>query len=177
MMKRDDKVRQFNKIIKAIRRNAEKGLHQFYDAYAKIIVITARAICGSSYKVDEVVNNVLIKIWKLADRVEKIDNPEGWIYTITANAAKDALRERCILPLNEDIVSGEDEEREIIDKYAFNWMIQDLSQIEQTVMIHKFVLMYTFQEISDDTEKPLTTITSIYYRALEKIKNKINKKN
>lgn len=152
-------------------------MRRFYEVYAKIITTTAKVICRSTDKTNEVVNDVLVKIWKLAERVGEVDNPEGWVYVITANTAKDAMRERYVFPLDENIVSDDDQIQEIIDRHSFYWMIKDLSKIEQTVIIHKFVSLYTFQEIADGLEKPLTTITSIYYRALEKIKKNVEEKN
>ena len=176
MTNREDKKKEFNKLMKAIRRDPEKGLRRFYEAYAKIITTTAKVICRSTDKTNEVVNDVLVKIWKLAETIGEVDNPEGWVYIITANTAKDAMRERYILPLDENIVSEEDQVQEIIDRHSFYWMIKDLSEIEQTVMIYKFVSLYTFQEIANELGKPLTTITSIYYRALAKIKKRVEEK-
>lgn len=172
----EERRKQFRKQMKEIRRDPEKGLRRFYEVYAKIIQTTAQAICRSSDKVNEVVNDVLVKIWKLAETIGDVDNPEGWVYVITANTAKDSLRKRNLFPLDENIVANEDQIQEVLDQHSFNWMIKDLSEIEQIVMIHKFVSVYTFQEIAKELEKPLTTITSIYYRALEKIKKNVEGK-
>lgn len=173
----EDRKKQFKKLMREIRRDPEKGLRRFYEAYAKIILTTAQVICRSKDKADEVVNDVLVKIWKLSGTVQEIDNPEGWIYIITANTAKDSLRERNLFSLDENIVAGEDEIEELLDRDSFYWMIKDLSEIEKTIMIHKFVSLYTFQEIAYELDKPLTTVTSIYYRALEKIKKKLEENN
>lgn len=176
MTNRENKKKEFNRLVKAIRRDPERGLRQFYEAYAKIITTTAKVICRSTDKTNEVVNDVLVKIWRLAETVGEIDNPDGWVYIITANTAKDAMREKYVFPLDENIVSNDDQIQEIIDRHSFYWMIKDLSEIEQTVMIHKFVSLYTFKEIADELGKPLTTSTSIYYRALEKIKKNVEGK-
>ena len=169
----EGRKKQFKKLMKEIRRDPERGLRRFYDTYAKIIQTTAQVICRSNDKANEVVNDVLVKIWKTAETIVDIDNPEGWIYVITANAAKDSLRQRKVFPLNESVVAGEYELQDIIDRASFHWMIEDLSEIEQMLMIHKFVSGYTFQEIANELNKPLTTVTSIYYRTLEKIKKKV----
>jgi len=99
----EDRKKQFKKLMREIRRDPEKGLRRFYEAYAKIILTTAQVICRSKDKADEVVNDVLVKIWKLSGTVQEIDNPEGWIYIITANTAKDSLRERNLFSLDENI--------------------------------------------------------------------------
>lgn len=172
----DEKKKQFEKLMKEIRRDPEKGLRRLYDAYAKIMQTTAQVICRSTDKANEVVNDVLVKIWKLAEKIEDIDNPEGWIYVITANTAKDSLRERNSFPLEEDIAASKDAIQEVLDRNSFYWMIQDLSEIEQAIMIHKFVSGCTFQEIAEVLEKPMTTVTSTYYRALDKIKKNVEGK-
>ncbi len=173
---KEERKKQFKKLMKEIRRDPEKGLRRFYEGYAKIIQTTAQVICRSTDKANEVLNDVLVKIWKLAENSEDIDNPEGWVYIITVNTAKDAMRERYVFPLDENIVSDEDKIQQVLDEYSFYWMIKDLSEIEQTIMIHKFVSRNTFQEIADELGNPLTTITSIYYRALEKIKKNVEGK-
>lgn len=172
----EERKKQFKKLMKGIRRDPEKGLRRFYEVYAKIIQTTAQVICRSTDKANEVVNDVLVKIWKLAEKSEDIENPEGWVYIITVNTAKDAMRERYVFPLDENIVADKDKIQEVLDKDSFYWMIKDLSEIEQTIMIHKFVSQYTFQEIADELDKPLTTVTSIYYRALDKIKKAVEGK-
>lgn len=175
--KEEKRRKQFKKIIQEIRADPEKGLRRFYETYGEIINTTAYVVCGSTDKVNEVINDVLIKIWKRSEKIEDITNPEGWIYVITLNTAKDTLRERKLFPLNENILANDNEIQEIIDEHSFYWMINDLSEIEQAVMIQKFVMVYTFQEIAEELAKPLTTIMSIYYRALGKIKQKIEEKN
>ena len=176
MTNKEDKKRQFNKLMKLIQRNPQKGLHLFYEKYSKILQITAYTICRSIDKANEVVNDVLLKIWKLAQTTVDIENPEGWIYVITLNTAKNSLPKHNSFPLKENIIANEDAFKEIFDRDSFCWMIRNLSEVEQKIMIHKFVLQYTFQEMADELNRPLTTVTSIYYRALEKIKKDIEEK-
>ncbi len=168
---------KFYKLLQAIQNNPQLGLNQFYDVYGKLIQTTALAICRSSDKANEVVDDVLIKIWKLSGKIGEISNPAGWLYTITANTAKDSLRKNNPLPLEEEVIMRiavkNDETQQMIAEDSFYSMIKDLGEMEQAVMIHKFVSQYTFQEIAEELNKPLTTISSLYYRALEKIKAKV----
>jgi len=181
---RTDKKKEFKKLMKRIRRDPENGLRSFYEKYAKIITVAARIICKSEHRTNEVVSEVLIKIWKFAQKPSDIESPESWVYVVTANTAKDIMRRHfsvcahsavggdCVLSLDEKIISEGNEIQEVIDDHSFYWSIKDLSETEQTVMIYKFVLLYTFQEIADEMNKPLSSVTSIYYRALDKIRDK-----
>lgn len=171
-----DKRKQFRRVMEAIRREPQKGLEMFHESYGQIIQTTARVICRSSDKADEVVDEVFVKVWEYAKSGREVANPEGWVYTVTANTAKQAMRDRYVLPLGEDIAVAKDSIQDVIDEQSFYWMIEDLSETEQTVMIHKFVANETFQEIAEGFGKPLTTITSVYYRAFGKIKKKLEEK-
>ncbi len=167
--------KKFKTIMKTMRQNPERGLRDFYEAYKKIMQVTAEVICRSVDKANQVVNDVLLKIWRSAKTIKEMDNPEGWIYRITANTAKDTFREREELSLNENITSNESEIQRIVDEDAFYWYIQDLSPEEQEILTRRMIARDTFQEIADETGKPLSTITSLYYRSLQKIKEKIEK--
>ncbi len=168
-----EKRRKFERIIKKIRRNPQKGLEIFYETYKRIIHATAKTVCRSAEKTNEVVNEVLVKVWKNAENCENVSSPEGWVYVVTLNTAKDKMKERYLLPLDENIATNSVKEEDIFSKDSFYWMISDLTEKEQEIMILKFVSKYTFQEIADEINAPLATVTARYYRALEKIEEKI----
>ena len=82
----------FNKLIKRMARRDENALEEFYRIYGRLIYATAITVLKSSVSADEVVDDLLIKIWKTADKLTKISNPEGWLYVLTVNSAKDKLK-------------------------------------------------------------------------------------
>ena len=98
-----------------------------------------------------------------------IDNPEGWVYVITANTAKDVLREKSFLPLNDTVVDEKDEIQKLIDIDAFYSMIEVLSEKEQRLMIDKFIKKLTFREIAEMNDENINTVSTSYYRALKKV--------
>ena len=150
-------------------RKDEKALEEFYRIYGRLIYATAITVLKSSVSADEVVDDLLIKIWKTADKLTKISNPEGWLYVLTVNSAKDKLKsEKQYAPLydlKEDSVTAE-----IQTDGDFYIQISNLNETEQEIMIMRFVEDLSFERIAREMEKPLSTITSTYYRALEKLK-------
>ncbi len=169
---REASKRKFHKLLREIQRNPHAGLKSFYEEYGAFIQATAQTVCRAMDKTCEVVNDVLVKIWKNAGIKQEICNPKGWIYTITVNTAKDAMRQKYTLPLSDTLAAEDDGVRQFLDEDCFYRMIQDLSETEQEILIHKFILHSTFQEIAEDTNRPLTTVSSVYYRALDKLKSK-----
>jgi RNA polymerase sigma factor (sigma-70 family) len=95
---------------------------------------------------------------------------------VTLNVAKDTLKEKGFDPLSEDYPDPKDEIGRLIGEDYFAYMISGLSNEERRIMIAKFVEKLTFKEIAEELSKNLNTISAIYYRALEKIKNELEKK-
>ena len=87
---------------------------------------------------------------------------------MTVNCAKDKIK--CekqyveLFDLQEDGSVGDYPEDDFYNK------ISTLDETEQEIMILKFVDDLTFKKIAKAMGKPLSTITSVYYRALEKLK-------
>ena len=122
---------------------------------------------------DEVVNDVLLKIWKLSSTTQlEIDNPEGWLYKISVNTAK-KKKEEANLPLNEYIVGSRNEVEKFIEEDLFYSYLEGLTEDEQFVLIARFIQGMKFEEIAEILEMPLSTLTTKYYRALNKIKQKM----
>lgn len=168
--------KEFQTLMRKIQEKPNEGLEAFYKAYGRLIQTTARCVCRSLAQADEVVNLVLVKTWRFSHEKIEIDNPEGWIYILTVNTAKDAMREKTFLPLREEMANEKDEEEELLSADAFYAMIAILSEEEQAIMIEKFIQKRTFREIAEGKRKKLGTLTSIYYRALEKIKKSLEER-
>ena len=175
MLKRNEEKVKFNKILRLIKKDAQKGLECFYEEYGKLIYLTARSSGCSHEKANVVVNSVLIKIWKKASQIADIENPKAWVYTVARNCAKDELGEVWHLELKEEICGAKDDFQQVIDNNGFEYLISPLKDEEKELLLLKFVVGHTFQDIADSLEKPLPTITTTYYRALGKIKNFLKK--
>ena len=82
-----DEVRYFNKLLRKISSGDKDSLEEFYNVYGKLIYITALTVAKSSYLADEIVNDMLVKIWKFLPK-KKIKNPKGWLYILTTKKLK-----------------------------------------------------------------------------------------
>ncbi len=177
MLKKNEGKIKFAKIIRLIKRDAQKGLELFYNEYGKRIYLTAKYMGCSDEKAKIVVNTVLIKIWQKIDKIKGIENPMAWISAVAKNCAKDELNEPWHLELKEEICEAKDDFQKIIDKDGFEYLLIPLKDEEKDLFILKFIVGCTFQDIADGFEKPLPTVTTIFYRALEKIKKFLKEEN
>lgn len=173
-MKKNE-VKQFNILINKIRQGNKDSLEKLYSLYGKLIYSVALSTSGSSYLADEIVNDVLIKLWSQQGLPKSVNNPRGWLYVITINCAKDKLKSQkretelfdgLYNDINIENVLGED---------AFYNDIACLNEQEKQIIIFKYIEDMTFKEIAKEIGMPLSSVSSIYYRALEKIKENLSK--
>ena len=169
------KKEPFDEVISEIKKDPEYGLKTFYGHYGRFITLVAKSYCYTDDLVDEVVNDVLVKVWEYAYKPYEIEKPKSWLFTITANCAKDKLKVRKLYSLDREIAIEENRFDEIIAQESFFSLISGLKDEECYVMILRFENKYTLQEIAQEIDKPLGSVSSIYYRALKKIKRKIKK--
>ncbi len=166
---------KFNALIEQIGLGKRRALKLFYDLYGKFIYFAAFSVCKSTLIADEVVNDVLLKIWQLSSTSKlEVDNPEGWLYKVAINDAKKRI-ERKAVPLTENIIDSKDDIGKMLDENSFYNYIDDLSEEEQIILIARFIQDLKFDDIAVLLDMPLSTLTAKYYRALAKIRKKIEK--
>ena len=173
-IKRDEAT--FKQFIKKIVEGNEKGFEGFYNTYVSFIFTVALSVCKAEDLANEIVDDVLIKIWNSAGTLKDIKNPDAWLYTVTLNFAKSKIKQkRENLPLTEEIVSKNDSYKKVLDKDSFYFLIKPLSLFEQEIFVLRFLRDKTFKEIARIMNRPIGTITSVYYTSLKKIKNFLEK--
>lgn len=168
-----NRVKSFNILIKKISEKDEAALDVFYKIYGRMIFITAKTIVKTSSKADEVVDDILLKIWNSPPFTEKIINPDGWLYSITINCAKDKIKYEKTYDEIFDIAVSENQYEEFLDNDEFYNDISDLNEIEWQILIFKFISDLTLAQIAKIIKKSQGYVSATYYRALDKIKNKL----
>ena len=158
-----------------IKEDSNQGLKEFHSEYGKFVYGIARSFRNPAITDKEVFQEVMWKVWQLAVQPRIMDNPKGWIYTVTVNAIKSIFRKREFYPLKEDVVATKDEIEEFIEKDTLEYMLQGLSEQEKYIVTQKAIDKTTFSEIAQTMRKPIGSISSIYYRSVDKIKEKLEK--
>ena len=172
-MKTEDKIKnrkQFNNLLKKISQGEKQALDDFYLAYGKMIYSIALSISKSQDLADEIVNDVLAKIWISAKTQTNIDKPIGWLNKVTKNCAIDRIKREEQLYEIFDVLQDDNNLEKLETDDAFYFYISRLNEEEQQVFILRFVQRLTFIQIAKELKRPLSTVSSIYYRALEKLR-------
>lgn len=132
---------EFRKLISRIANKEKSALEEFYNLYGRLIQSAALATTRDAFMADEVVNDILLKIWQQAPDIKGIKRPRSWIYTITANHAKNLVKKtkEYIEIFDIDIPVSIKEVDEIHDESAFIYRLRNLNEKEQQIMILRFV--------------------------------------
>ncbi len=101
-------------------------------------------------------------------------NPKAWLYTVTRHLSYKKLKKRKLeekvlrffSPARNSSPSAELEVKELLSL---------LSSREREIVYLKGIEEFTFEEIAGLLGEPLSTVKSIYYRALEKLRGLIEK--
>ena len=166
-------TKQFNSLIKEIAKGKEAALKALYSAYGRYIYSVAYLVAKSDSLVDEIANDVLFKIWQYSSKFKKIESPLGWLYIVATNCAKDRLKAEKAFSEIYDIPQDDKNIEEFINNDTFLSDISSLDEEEKHIFILKFIQDLTWESIAKIVDKPLSTVSSIYYRALKKLKEKI----
>ena len=170
----DEKAIQKNILLGEIARDKNAGLKSFYAEYGRLIYAVALSVTKKSFLADEAVNETLLRVWKTAEKGKK-EVSEGWLYTVALNAAKSVLKRNFFIPLTSDEACENAEITRFEDDSFFEYL-DFVGEKEREILIFRFVSEMTFEEIAAATGKKLSTVTSVYYRALDKIKKTLEKR-
>lgn len=141
----------------------------------------ALRIVGNQMAAEDVVQEVLIKVWKKREQIAHIENKEAWCMTVTRNLALDKLRRKKVI--HDDV----EEHRNIADKNMSPYRslqseetmniirnaINQLPEAQQQVIHLREVEGYTYQEIADITEYSLDKVKVYLHRARIALRHKL----
>ena len=159
----------FEDIINLILIDKDKGMEAFHNSYAKLIKMAIKKYRLPPDKANVAYNSVLIKVWNRREKLHTIKNPDSYIFSIAVNSAKDEMKQRWHNELNEKICSGKNYFDDVEAQDSFYSLIENCSEEEYEICTLKFTRGLSFKEIAKNMRKPLPTVSSIYYRSLDKL--------
>ncbi|QDP39460.1 sigma-70 family RNA polymerase sigma factor [Radiobacillus deserti] len=113
--------------------------------------------------------------------ISNLKNPKyfkTWIVRITINCALNVVKSKNkVVDIDEGYLESLTYTNEDIHlKISIDHLLSLLKPNEKSVIILKFYFDYTFKEISETLELPIGTIKSIYYRSIDKLQSKAERR-
>jgi RNA polymerase sigma-70 factor (ECF subfamily) len=138
---------------------------------------------GSQEEAEDIVQEVMIRIYQEKERKQHIGNPVSYAFRMVLNASLDLLRKKSRDPVGKlngkdlSIADGTNREREMIAGEEFRRINSLLSSIpeEQAEVIRLRVIdEMSFVEIAEIMKAPVTTIKSRFTYGIIKLKTNVN---
>ena len=130
---------------------------------------------------EDIVQEVLLKLWKHRERLKEIDNKEAWCIRLTRNAALDKLKSanRKAEPIDTAIyqlAAASFPDKETVDKdliEAIKGMMEDLPEKQKEIFRLRELLGYSNAEIEDIMALDSNQVKVNLFRARKKIRSKL----
>jgi len=143
----------------------------------------ALRLVNNSFDAEEIVQDLLIKVWKKKEDFMKLENQEAWCMTVTRNLAYDKLRKRKAphaeietqYDLKDKQVTPDIqlEQKDLLQRVKE--VINRLPLELKTVIQLRDIEGYTYQEIADIQEWSLNKVKVYIHRARKSLQLELTK--
>lgn len=150
-------------------RGREMDFDQIYDEYFDRIYYKILSSVKNAEDAEDITQEVFMSIYKNLSKFRADSKIYTWIYRIAINKTYDFFRKKKIdLELNEEILNIEDG-TDLNSPMIIQENLKKLSKEEREILLLKDVYGYKLREISELKGRNISTIKSIYYKALKNL--------
>lgn len=154
--------------------------------YSRRVFTFASYLLGNSSEAEDVLQEVLIKLWKRGGTVDS-DRLGAWLLTVTRNACTDLLRRRqrsaVIIPIRRDLEHSADgpsrepsPERMAAGSQLGTRILHalnELSEPSRSVVILREIQGLTYQEIAEVMDISVSTLKVTLHRARRRLRESL----
>jgi RNA polymerase sigma-70 factor (ECF subfamily) len=146
----------------------------------KLLRVALRITCNPQ-EAEDVVQETLIKVWEQRKTLSGVRNIEAWCMQLTKNRSIDKRRLRNNQNEGLDNAYGlssaehtPDRQAELSDSYRqIQQLMQELPDNQRMAMQLRDIDEFTYQEIADTLEMPLSQVKTNIFRARKSVRNKL----
>lgn len=142
---------------------------EIYDEYFDRVYYKILSSVKNPEDAEDIAQEVFISVYKNLHKFRADSKIYTWIYRIAINKTYDFFRKKKIdLELNEEILNIADNE-DLNGSMIVEENLKKLSKEEREILLLKDVYGYKLREISSMKDRNISTIKSIYYKALKSL--------
>ena len=183
----------FRKALSRISSGDTEGLHEIYNEYLPMIFHTMCSYSRCREDAEDLTSDFFLKLCGLAGSYRPGNGHRAWLITIARNLAKDYLRKQnreisltdytgasdtggstSDIDIPGPAENGENAfspvESAVVSSLTLEEALEKLTPAEREILSMHIVGELRFQEIAKVLEKPLSTVTSCYYSAINRLR-------
>ena len=134
----------------------------FYRVYYKVL-----SVVKNDDDAEDICQETFISVYKNLSKFREESNIYTWIYRIAINKTYDFFKKRKIeFEINDDVLSLP-EDVNFDTKVILQEKLKLISDKEREIVILKDIYGYKLKEIAEMKDMNLSTVKSVYYKALK----------
>lgn len=167
-------------LLEGVRRRDDAALAEFFDKTFPYVYSVACRLMGNREAAQDVTQEVFLKVYRAADRLDVDRNPRPWLTTITYNACRDAGRRIAARPEDtmDASVIGERYEAggtpaETLDQREREQLVEralgELDEGLRVIVVMRDYCGFSHEEIADIVDASHDAVRKRYSRALARM--------
>lgn len=174
-------------LMQRVGRGDEAAIALLYDRFGGLVYKAARQTMPSRAEADDAVQETFVRLWQTADRFDpQRARLVTWVMLIARRHLIDRLRRRGARPeqLGLDpamnILGPSVDEREppgTVDVEVLRRRVQELPELQRTVIERTYLQGFTLREVSEQLNAPLGTVKSALSRGLARLRERFGTEN
>lgn len=167
-------------VLEGVRRRDPDAMGRFFDVAFPYVYGLAYRLLGDHHTSEDVAQDVFLKVYRAADRLDVERHPKPWITTITYNACRDAARRGAARPedatdpatVGERISTAGDPSEELEGREREQLVeraLRGLDEASRAVVILYDYCGYSHEEIATIVDASHAAVRKRYSRALKRM--------
>ena len=138
-----------------------------YEEYFDRVYYKVLSVVKNDDDAEDICQETFISVYKNLSKFREESNIYTWIYRIAINKTYDFFKKRKIeFEINDDVLSLP-EDINFDTKVILQEKLKLISEKEREIVILKDIYGYKFKEIAEMKSMNLSTVKSVYYKALK----------
>jgi RNA polymerase sigma-70 factor (ECF subfamily) len=167
-------------VLEGVQRREPKALERFFDASFPYVYNLAFRLSGNRDTAEDIAQDVFLKVYRAADRLDVHRHPKPWLTTITYNTIRDLARRTAarpedpvdaqiiedthgILETPEDILLERERER-LVDR-----ALQELDERSRAIVILNGYCGFSHEQIATIVDMSHAAVRKNYSRAIKRM--------
>lgn len=164
-------------LIKEFNNGDKDSFVQIIGSVKAAVYKVIYAIIGNEENSIEVFDEVVYKSYTNLHTLKHPEFFKTWITRIAINESKNFLKKDSKVICMEDYRQEKlisDAHINIDERIDFENILNKLDVDMRSILIMKFYMNFTFEEIASSMQKPTSTIKTLYYKTLDNLKELLN---
>lgn len=167
-------MQEIRLLIVKIAKGDKEALKQFLSNYGGNITTAANRVLKDKALCEDVLNDVLLKIWENADKIKGYSNISGYIYTMSYNKAIDLKRKQkdVFFTDEQQLINITDKTETVKDEKLFiDGILEKIEEPYRSILILKASFNYNFYEIAKIKNLSYKQARNYYLKACKMFKD------